>query len=276
MIPFANALPKSGTNLLQRLLELLGYRYANLGIASSLILGKYYPLRQILRGAHFDRNPITIGFEAPVAINSKWLNRKLENIEPGAYISGHANYTERFHQILLRNKVKTIVIIRDPRAVLVSGAHYFGNKKDYYLYPVFKNQPFETRIEHMLKGGYYKNLKFNLDSFPECLRKVDAWIGKEEVLIVRFEDLVGEKGGGEQSAQIKSIQAVETFLELPPRNKQELSFITQNLFGGTHTFRKGRIDSWRDELTPALLKKIDSSLGPFIEKWGYASERRKV
>ena len=180
-----NALPKSGTNLLQRLMELLGLKYDKLGIASSIILGNHYFVRQILRGALFDKNPIIIGFESPVAVSSKWLNKKLKNIKYGNYISGHINYSDRFYRILSQNEIRTIHILRDPRSVLISHANYFSQKKGYYLYNLLKDASLDQKVEVALYGGNFQSENLNLESFKECLKKLDGWFDKENVLEIK-------------------------------------------------------------------------------------------
>lgn len=269
MIPFANALPKSGTNLAQKLLELMGFQYDQLGIASSLILGSNYMARQLTRGALFDKNPIQIGFEAPVSISSRWLSTRLSKVAPNGYISGHANYSERLHQILLENKVKTIHILRDPRDVLVSSAHFFAKKKDYYLYPLFSKLAFEERIKGSLEGGLFPEIGLRLESFHSCLEKVAAWQDKQDVLFIKFEDLIGEQGGGSKKNQLETIQNVANFIGFDASQEKTLHVIAEQLFGGTHTFRKGVIGSWKDELSQEMANKIESNLSDFLNLWDY-------
>jgi len=268
IIPLANALPKSGTNLLQKLFELMGYKYAKLGIAESLILGNMYPVRQIIRGAKFDKNPICTGFYSPVAISSKWLSSRLDRVSENEYISGHASYSERLDFVLKKSNVKVVHIVREPRDVLVSHAYFFAKKKDYFLYPILANISFEDRIRTTLQGGYYKEIKLQLNSFQNALENILEWEKSDNCLIVKFEDLIGEKGGGSREKQNETIKIILHFIQREDllENAEELG---SKLYGGTHTFRKGQNEAWREELSEKLIAEINSSIGDLILKLGY-------
>ncbi|NPA52253.1 MAG: sulfotransferase domain-containing protein [Aquificae bacterium] len=268
IIPMANALPKSGTNLLQKLFELMGYKYDRLGIAESLILGKIYPMRQLIRGAKFDKNPLHIGFYSPVAVSSRWLLRRIKRVKRGGYISGHANYSERLNYILEKYKVKVVHIIRDPRDVLVSHAHFFAKKKDYFLYPLFSNLSFEDRIKITLNGGFYEEIGLHLNSFSYALENVLMWKKSNNCLIVKFEDLIGEKGGGSKEKQMETIESILIFLKRKDL-LNEIEELADKLYGGTHTFRKGKKETWKEELSTKLKKEIHDSIGNLIIELGY-------
>lgn len=267
---FVNALPKSGTNLLQKLFEHFGFNYVEFGISSASILGNNYYIRQFLRGSFFDKNPINIGFDAPVSISSNWLEKKISKVNTFDYFSGHVNFTDRFYNILNKNNIRTIHIIRDPRSVLLSHVKYFSEKKDYYLYNVLKGKTLEEKINITLKGGYFLNNTIHLESFYESLKKVDGWFNKNNVYIVRFEDLVGSKGGGDDKIQKRVINDILNFLELSNKfSAKDIDHISSELFGNTHTFRTGKIDSWKSELTIDLIEIIESELSYFLKKWKY-------
>lgn len=271
-IPFVNSLPKSGTNLVQKLIELLGYRYDRLGIAESLIRGRWFLARQLIRGACFDPNPIIVGLDAPMAVGSGWLDRRLGKVADRSYISGHANYTERLHYYLKKNDVRTIQVIRDPRDVLVSHAHFFAKKRDYFLHELFSELSFDDRVEATLRGGRFLNGKLHLESFSAVLSRVDPWVSQsfDDVLVIRFEDLVGVHGGGDRSSQIETIQRIGRFLGWDqPLHEEEMARLTNELFGGTHTFRKGKIGSWREELSASQQEVVGEQIGPFLAAWGY-------
>jgi len=268
IIPMANALPKSGTNLLQKLFELLGYKYDKLGIAESLILGKHYLLRQLIRGAKFEKNSLYIGFYAPVPVSARWLNWRLTRVKPGNYISGHCNYSERLDFILKKNNVKVIHIIRDPRDVLVSHAHFFAQKKDYFLYPILSNLSFEERIRITLKGGYFEKYKLYINSFRSALENLLLWKKSDNCLIVKFEDLIGEKGGGTKEKQFKTIKDILLFIERIDLINN-IENVAIRLYGGTHTFRKGKKGVWKEELSESIITEINSLIGDVILNLGY-------
>jgi len=261
---FINSLPKSGTNLVAKLTELVGYNYNKVGIAATLLLGKYFLLRQILRGDICDRNPIIIGLDLPIAVSSKWIKKKFSNLPSGEFISGHANYSDHLYYILQEKNIKTIQVIRDPRDVLLSYVHYVAKTPSHFIYDFYKNKSFDERLKFTLEGGKAGDLY--VESFSEMLNKVDGWFNKNNVLIVKFEDIIGENGGGSREIQIKTIDEIIDFLSI--KNSSSVTAADQ-LFGGTHTFRKGQIGSWKDELTQEQILFVAKHLNVHTEKWGY-------
>ena len=72
----ANSIPKSGTNLLARLLTLLGFEQTSeVGIRSRLVAGPLSPVRKLLRARSSEK--VTIGVVSPQQIDRRWLGRHL-------------------------------------------------------------------------------------------------------------------------------------------------------------------------------------------------------
>src|SRR5215208_952766 len=68
----ANSIPKSGTNLLARLLTLLGFEQTSeMGIRSRLVAGPFSPARKLLRAG--SKEKVTIGGASPQRIDRRWL-----------------------------------------------------------------------------------------------------------------------------------------------------------------------------------------------------------
>jgi hypothetical protein len=261
-----NSLAKSGTNLVQKLIEMLGYEYAKLGISSTLIIGKYYLIRQLIRGAKLSKNPIIIGPDLLVAISPRWLERRLSRLQEGQYITGHANYTDHLYELIQKHKIKTVQVIRDPRDVLVSGAHYVASAEDHFAHGFYKSLPWEKRVMFAITGG--KTDKFHLESFAAMLNGVKGWLKKEDVLTVKFENVIGPEGGGDRRLQSEEIMKIANFIGVGIE-EERANQIADSLFGGTKTFRKGTIGSWRDELSQMHIDKLKETTGDTIESWGY-------
>jgi len=48
--------------------------------------------------------------------------------------------------------------------------------------------------------------------------------------------------------------------------------VQDQLFGKSHTFRKGQVDSWRDELGGNHKEAIAEDMGEFLIKFGYEKD----
>jgi len=263
---FVNSLPKSGTNLVSKFLKLIGYKYANLGLASSLILGRYFFIRQLIRGVLFTKNPIVIGLDIPYSIRAEWLEKKLEKLETGMYITGHARYSDNLYMLLKKHNLKIIQVIRDPRDVLVSYVHYISNNPSHFLYKCLRKMNYKEKYEFLLYGGKCNGLY--IESFRTILLNIDLWISKNDIFIIKFEDIIGSKGGGNDNKQLSIAKQILDFLEIKS-DISKLKFVLDNLFGGTHTFRKGKIGSWKEEMPKDIVDKLLKETKDIIKKWEY-------
>lgn len=259
-----NSLPKAGTHLLVKLVESFGYKDSRGGIAATLLLGKYYLVRQIIRGSWFEKNPVIIGMDLPVAISKRWMNKKFSQLPVDYYVFGHANYSDHLFSILEKNNIKTIQIIRDPRDVLLSYVHYVAKTPSHFIYDFYKDLSFDERLRFTLQGGEAGNLY--MESFPTMLKQVDGWFNKKDVLVVKFEDLIGSQGGGDDDLQKSVITSIVEFLKI---ESVDIDLTAKNLFGGTHTFRKGRIGTWQEELSEEQIQLVRSKIDGTAKRWGY-------
>ena len=66
------------------------------------------------------------------------------------------------------------------------------------------------------------------------------WDREENSLLVRYEDLVGEAGGGSKDAQKKAIQSILNFLQIK-QSDSRISGIIKQCYGVGPTFREGKI-----------------------------------
>ena len=87
-------------------------------------------------------------------------------------------------------------------------------------------------------------------------------------LVVRFEDLIGESGGGSTDLQRETLIRIAQFIDA---SLEDVPIVAEKLFGpGKATFRKGTIDSWREELPPEMLQEIENELSDILSAWGYS------
>lgn len=261
---FANGIWKSGTNLLAKLCVLLGVPRANLGIASSLLIGKWYPVRQLIRGPKWERFPIGIGIDLPINVSATWLRRSVKRCR-GQCIGGHAAYSDHLLWIFKSEEVRPIQIVRDPRDVIVSFCHWIDTQPDYYAYPAFEGLSLSERMLAVIQG--IRHGKLHLDSFAKVLDRSYGWLTRpEDVLLVRFEDLVGAEGGGSRERQIHAVRRISEWLGI---ERVDPAPVSDSLFGGTSTFRQGIIGSWRKEFTVEVKQEFDRIVGERLKHWGY-------
>lgn len=266
-----NSLPKSGTNMVQKLIELAGYPYSKKSLAASSCFGRYGLAKHFLRSPASGETPLSIGLEVPVVVSPKWVSKYL--VTADGYVSGHAPYSDHFYSILNNHRFKTIQVVRHPAAVLVSWARYIVEEGYYWddAHAFLKNMSLDERVEFLVGGGSLgDNDSLYYRSFSDVLLGVKGWFDAEGVLVVRFEDLVGAQGGGSDEIQRQTIESILKHIGYE-YGQEDLDKLQKNLYGGTHTFRSGRIDSWKDviddELNHLIIQKLKDC--DVVKKLGY-------
>lgn len=193
----------------------------------------------------------------------------------------HLRYSEqslKYFKSRNYNFIYHFLMTRDPRDQIVSFIYYFP-----------KLIPVDTKIEF----NNYRNLSF--DEILLCLICfgsswyqyffTDEWDptkkeGCNDIFnfyksyldwqndpnynfcLIKFENLVGPKGGGSLDLQYEEISKIFKHLKLTPK-QEDIKKIADNLFGETATFREGQIGSWKKhfkEIHKHCFKKIAGQL----------------
>ena len=111
-----------------------------------------------------------------------------------------------------------------------------GRKKNYIPWGVEVHECYPV-IWEMGISDYYKSFL--------------PFIYSKNCVTVRFEDLVGERGGGSAERQAKVIWQIAAHVGKNITLEQSQA-IGKEMFGGTGTFREGTIDGWKKHFTPAV------------------------
>jgi aryl sulfotransferase len=165
-----------------------------------------------------------------------------------------------------------VYVARDPRAVAVSLAHHTGRTIDDEIARMadaaasFSSSP--NRLDEQLQQ--------RLQTWSGHVR---SWLGAPfPVHLVRYEDIHADPAS--------AFGAIGRFLELPHDAEQVASAVAATTFTRLqaqerasgflekphHTaafFREGRIEGWRDVLTPDQVARIELAHGPMMLRLGY-------
>lgn len=160
--------------------------------------------------------------------------------------------------LLMRHNTKLVLILRDPREHLVALLRSLRkplNAKT--LLWAIKNFPNLLKIQTGDPSFlHYKNIE-------ECYSAYLQWHNTyPDTYLTYFEKLVGDQGGSDSAMQKEEIQRIANFLEISLDNDQ-IAGIANKLFGGTPTFKQGKINSWKKYFTlevKTLFKKVAGQL----------------
>lgn len=239
---FINSLPKSGTFLLRRTLQLL----------------PSFAPRWSVHG---------LDAEEPC------LHDKIASIRRGQYASGHVYWSPELIKLTKGANIRTIFIIRDLRDVAVSLAHYLGKQKNRHrLQHHFESiDSDDAKLMEVILGASQK-------LFPDCsspktlgefAMAFAPWLEESNCLTVHFEDLIGSGGGGSDQKQLAKIKAIANYLELDV-SESEIAKVGKNLFcKDSPTFRKGQIGDWQNYFNDEHKRVFKDLAGEALIKFGY-------
>ena len=246
----ANSMPKAGTNLLLRLLSLLP---------------------DLRRGGHIDIGPDQ-GITEWSTREQKQFARFLSSIAPGVFSSGHCYYFEPLADLLDRRDIKCVTIVRDPRDVCVSDHHYIMTSAKHRLHKPYQRMASDSdRLMASIVGMSSAQLNGDAPSL-DIGRHFEHFVGwryYSNGIVVRFEDLIGGRGGGDDRVQRREIQRVCDYLGIAMA-RHEIDAVAEGLFSkDAKTFRRGCIGDWRDEFNDEHRAAFDRVAGDVLDTFGY-------
>jgi len=261
---FINSLPKAGTNLLAKCLVLFGYEEQGHISAGSVLDRTFLSyLRRLAWKTH--SSGYSIGINSPVEVRKRPIDSKLAKLRAGMFITAHVGYRENLLNTILRMDIVPVQVVRDPRAILASFVPYVLNDSNHFLHSMFHKMEEDSRYHAVLDGVASSRQK--LQSLRSCCLALDPWIQSSRTVVVRFEDIVGSRGGGSDIVRDRTLNQLKEALDLPAG---KMAMVSEHLYGaGRHTFRKGQVNSWKEEIPSAILTRTDSELGDVLDSWGY-------
>lgn len=166
-------------------------------------------------------------------------------------------------------KYVKIIQIRDPRDLLLSQIGWLANCSWCWYAPRDYNKEFNrlsfdqkltTTITFPEGNGFYSMRYF--------LHKALEWIEEPDVLVLRFEDLIGPDGGGTREAQEKAIRDLAAHIGYT-LDQYDVDRIALSLFGNTPTFKKGLIGEWKKKYSLEHIDLFKEWLGEELIQLGY-------
>lgn len=239
---FSNSLPKSGTHLLNRCLILMPGMF--------------------MAGQHLNAKR-----------NVYKKETALRNLGGGCIVTAHLPYSDEQRKKLDEMGYKQIVMIRDPRDLIVSQYHFIKERSVARLHPYFSKLPDDdARLTAAIQGAPDSESPYGM-GFPDIETRFAQYLkwAKHGSHMVRFEDLVGESGGGSRDVQLAEIEKLSKFVNIH-LSSDELKTIAGLIFDRkAKTFRKGVIGDWRTTLSETHKQQLKGLIGPLLVELGYES-----
>lgn len=157
-----------------------------------------------------------------------------------------------------------IIHIRDLRDVCIALAFAHKKKIDKLI---GTDSTFDERLLFVIQNSHV------LGSH-DCKRNGEYaadWLDLPGVVVTRFEELVGDQGGGSDVVQRQVIEELATILNIT-LTKPIWDRIHSELFGGNQTFRKGQINEWKERFKEEHKEAFKAVMGDTLIRLGYEQD----
>jgi len=192
------------------------------------------------------------------------------NLPTDQFLMCHAYYSKQRADALNHKDFNTIFIYRDPRDQVVSFAFYLIEHKKWW--PKVEHMTFdEILLDLITTGSVFGKSPPGITGINHLYSMYIPWITAKNVLSIRFEDLVGQQGGGTNQTQFYTIQKIAQYIGAD-QNPEKLNSIAKDLFGGTATYRRGQIGSWKTHFTQEHIKAFKEVAGNLLIQLGYEKD----
>ncbi len=260
-------MPKCGTHLLLKCISLLGnpklqsgYNNINHIRPNAMQWKRLNQINQFDPPMHY-KGPLHVPTAGPIpkqfaaAFNSNY-----------SLLWTHMTYTAEAEEFLnKKNSLANFFIIRDPRAMLVSMAHMVkdGWHGEHANVEDIIWDFIDGRQKHFIRWGVTVNIAYPLIwelGVTDFYKLYLPWMKAKNFYTVRFENLIGAKGGGSDEIQLQEINNIARHIGMN-LSAEQITSIRNKLFGGSITFREGKIDGWKKHFTPEMITAYKETPG---------------
>lgn len=256
---FLNGPGKSGTHLLSDCVALLP-RFA--------FSGRHFGLMSYAEDV---RRP-SQAFSLPA--DHERLSRFLRMCPNGMFVTAHAEFDEELRSIVSELEFKHVLLMRDPRDVAVSRA-FFRKRLSWHPHHRYFTESLTTdedRVMAVIEGFPASDISpVPLASVADDFRAYLGWLDCPEVLVVRFEDMVGPSGGKSRETQLETVQKIAEFVGRPIEHDEVASVADKMYDKSGFTYRKGIVGDWENHFNDAHRDSFERTAGDLLERLGYES-----
>ena len=264
-----NSLPKAGTHLLGKAMSLFpGVRYAGVQFDHS-------NLAKILTGATPSDVTIPVGVDAPQPVPRNAIQCSMDQVGRGQFTVWHVPFSDGMADEITGRRMKSLLMLRDPRDVVLSHARFVANLPDHFLYARYQGLSEPEQIMLSIRGfaadgNQTADQPGLLDIGARC-KSIWQWHDQAFNITTSFEKLIGPQGGGTREEQIAELARIADHVGLR-HSPALLVQIADTVFGGTKTFRKGTIGTWAADFTDDHKRAFKDVAGEVLIAMGYEQD----
>ncbi len=184
-----------------------------------------------------------------------------------AYLHGHFVFDEELHRRARAAGISIIFLYRDPRASLASLAHFILDRGEpAALAQRWPARDLSTVLRFLVTGDA------EVPPFEDFYIPYRGCMEAEGVTVVRFEDVIGPRGGGSAGVQRVVLTSLAERIGWRGDPGRLAAAIGRTFNPGAGTFRLGTIDGWQDDLRALHGTAYWERVLTLARDWGYVDD----
>ena len=191
------------------------------------------------------------------------------NMPENHFVYNHYTYDPILLQAILEAKIPVVFLIRDPRDYVVSLTNHILRRRDHKNHQFFHAMKSDEERYLSIITGASQGKEFVLP-MNYRYKKMQGWIENPLVLTLRFEEIIGPKGGGKREVQYRAFEKLINHIR-HPINRDELYRQVDATYNEQSTlFVKGKIGQWREAFSDKVLDAFNSHAGYLLDVLEYS------
>lgn len=206
---------------------------------------------------------------------------KIGSAPENSIVRSHLMYCNEIQEVLQEFESKVLFIYRDLRDVAVSHARWVTKESRIFLHQHYLNlNNFDEQLMSSIKGvplGTPFGSNVSQPDIGQDFARWKGWIDDPDVFSVKFEDLVGGRGGGSETTRIDTISKIVDYLNIGLSPQRIHTRFSSNLMNPqeSHTYRKGgkgSIGGWQSVFKEEHKAEFKKVAGKLLIELGYEQD----
>ncbi len=203
---------------------------------------------------------------------------KVGSAPDGSIIRSHLMYCDEVLEVLREFNCKLFFIYRDLRDVAVSHARWITKEERIFLHNLYAQyNNFDTQLMSSIRGvplGSPFGSNISQPDIGTDFLRWQGWITDENVIALKFEDLVGERGGGSEDKRLYLVEKILDHLNVNLSSEEIKGKFASFALNPeeSHTFKKGgkgSIGGWKTLFTEDHKVAFKEVAGQILINLGY-------
>jgi hypothetical protein len=255
-----NSLPSSGARVFENALSLFP------GISPGRMPLVHATVARLAAGHAAETPSIPIGVDWPLSTPRAAVRDYLKSLDRGTCAISHVPFSEELGSLLDEAQIKTFLLLRDPRDVVVQHAGFLSRSRSHFLHPVYSALSPAERLMSSIAG-----LPPAAPDAPQLVninmryRSVLGWASQGCNATIFFEQLLGARNGGSCSPLHHALGRVAAHLNLVC-SPQDISRIAEKM---QPVLARNSVGAWRTAFLPEHKRLFKDIAGQLLIDLGY-------